>query len=108
MPVASISDLTVRYGKKTAVDSLTVEIPEGCTGLLGPNGAGKTTLLKTLLGFLTPAAGSGEVLGLDVARGALKIRQKIRPMPEGDRHIPGMHARTLLAHAGETAGLPFA
>lgn len=108
MPVATITDLTVRYGKKTAVDGLTVEIPEGCVGLLGPNGAGKTTLLKTLLGFLNPTSGGGEVLGLNVATEGLKLRQKIGLMPEIDCHIPGMNAVTFVAFCGEMAGMPAA
>ena len=106
MPVASINNLTVKYGSKTAVDGLTVEIPEGCVGLLGPNGAGKSTLLKTLLGFLTPTSGSGEVLGLNVAKDGLLLRQKIGLMPEIDCHIPGMNAVTFVAFAGEMSGMP--
>src|SRR5256884_6623269 len=90
MPVATISNLTVKYGNKTAVSDLTVEVPEGCVGLLGPNGAGKTTLIKTLLGFLQPAAGRGTVLGFDVGTQGLRIRQRIGLMPEIDCHIPGM------------------
>ncbi len=106
MPVATISNLTVRYGKKTAVSDLSVEVPEGCIGLLGPNGAGKTTLIKTLLGFVKPAAGGGNLLGLDVATQGLAIRQKIGLMPEQDCHIPGMNAVTFAAYAGELAGMP--
>jgi ABC-2 type transport system ATP-binding protein len=106
MMVASLSNLTVRYGAKTAISGLSVEIPEGCVGLLGPNGAGKTTLLKTLLGFLRPSAGGGHVLGLDVATQGLHIRQRIGLMPEIDCHIPGMNAVSFVAYAGELAGMP--
>ena len=106
MPVATISNLTVKYGSKTAVQDLSVEVPEGCVGLLGPNGAGKTTLIKSLLGFINPAAGSGEVLGLNIATQGLRIRQKIGLMPEIDCHIPGMNAVTFVAYAGELAGMP--
>src|SRR5579871_3016229 len=108
MAVATISHLTVRYGAKTAIEDLSVEVPEGCVGLLGPNGAGKTTLIKTLLGFLPPNAGAGSVLGLDVATQGLRIRQKIGLMPEQDCHIPGMNAVTFVAYAGELAGMPMA
>src|SRR5437762_2427098 len=66
MPVATLTGLTVRYGSKTAVNDLSVDVPEGCVGLLDPNGAGKSTVLKTLLGFLKPSAGGGSVLGLDI------------------------------------------
>jgi ABC-2 type transport system ATP-binding protein len=106
MAVATISHLTVRYGTKTAVQDLSVEIPEGCIGLLGPNGAGKTTLLKTLLGFLTPASGSGTVLGMNVATEGLRIRSRIGLMPEMDCHIPGMNGVTFVSYAGELAGMP--
>lgn len=106
MPVANITDLTVCYGAKTAVSNISVEIPEGCTGLLGPNGAGKTTLLKTLLGFLRPSHGKGDVLGLNIATQALRIRQRVGLMPEQDCHIPGMNAVTFAAYAGELCGMP--
>src|SRR5438094_7701000 len=106
MSVATISNLTVKYGNKTAVSDLTVDVPEGCVGLLGPNGAGKTTLIKTLLGFLKPASGGGSVLGLDVGTAGLRIRQKIGLMPEIDCHIPGMNAVTFVAYAGELSGMP--
>src|SRR5437868_7782914 len=106
MPVATISNLTVKYGSKIAVEDLTVEIPEGCVGLLGPNGAGKTTLIKTLLGFIQPAAGRGQVLDMDVGTQGLRIRQQIGLMPEIDCHIPGMNAVTFVAYAGELAGMP--
>jgi ABC-2 type transport system ATP-binding protein len=106
MSVATISYLTVRYGKKTAIADLSVEIPEGCVGLLGPNGAGKTTLIKTLLGFIQPASGGGTVLGLDIAHQGLQIRQQIGLMPEQECYIPGMNAVTFVAYAGELAGMP--
>src|ERR1041385_8768273 len=106
MPVASISNLTVKYGEKTAVSDLSVEIPEGCVGLLGPNGAGKTTLIKTLLGFIQPAAGGGEGLGFNVATQGLALRQRLGLMPEIDCHIPGMNALSFVAYAGELCGMP--
>ena len=106
MNVAEIHGLTVQYGAFTALDRLTVNFPEGCIGLLGPNGAGKTTLLKTILGFVDPAAGSGKVLGFDIAKQGREIRQHIGLMPEQDCHIPGMTAVMFVAYAGELAGMP--
>jgi ABC-2 type transport system ATP-binding protein len=104
--IASIQNLTVRYGRFTALNGLTVDIPEGCTGLLGPNGAGKTTLLKTILGFVEPAGGSATVMGYDIKANAREIRQKIGLMPEQDCHIPGLSAVQFVAYAGELAGMP--
>lgn len=104
--VATCNSLTVRYGKKTAVSDLFLEIPSGCVGLLGPNGAGKTTLLKTLLGFIRPTSGACTVLGVDVAADPLEIRRRIGLMPEMDCHIPGMNAVSFVAYAGELSGMP--
>jgi len=106
VPVAEIRSLTVRYGTLTALDALTVDIPEGCVGVLGPNGAGKTTLIKTLLGFLDADAGGGTALGLDIALQGREIRQRVGLMPEQDCHIPGMSAVQYVAYAGELAGMP--
>lgn len=106
MAVAEFQNLTVKYGNFTALDDFTVAIPEGCVGLLGPNGAGKTTLLKAILGFISPAGGSGTVVGFDIAKEGSHIRQKIGYMSEQDCHIPGMSAVQYVALAGELAGLP--
>lgn len=63
-PVIATERLTKRYGRRTAVDELTVEIPRGTVaGFIGPNGAGKTTTMAMLLGLVRPTAGAGTVLG---------------------------------------------
>ena len=98
----------MRYGSFTALNQFSCEIPEGSTGLLGPNGAGKTTLIKTLLGFVRPESGTGEVFGLDIAKGERRLRQLIGLMPEQDCHIPGMSGVGFVAFAGELAGMPAA
>ena len=52
---------TKRYNGRTAVDALTLEVPEGSVvALLGPNGSGKTTSIKAAAGLVRPD--SGEVL----------------------------------------------
>ncbi len=63
--VISARGLTKRYGKQTAVDNVSFEIPAGrIIGLIGPNGSGKTTTLKAALGLI-PFEGELKVLGLD-------------------------------------------
>jgi len=104
--IVEVDKVTVRYGRMTALDSATASFPVGAVGLLGPNGAGKTTLLKVLLGFLSPTSGRAQVLGLDVARNPLDVRQAIGYMPEVDCHIPGLNAVELCAYAGELCGMP--
>jgi ABC-2 type transport system ATP-binding protein len=106
VPLVSIQNLTVRYGQFVALNNLSCDIEPGCTGLLGPNGAGKTTLLKTLLGFIQPAQGGGNILGLDLTQRSREIRQRVGLMPEQDCHIPGLSAVGFVAYAGELAGMP--
>src|SRR5215203_4423993 len=105
-PVVQADHLSVRYGNNFALNDVTAVFPPGAVGLLGPNGAGKSTLLKSLLGFLVPEKGSMKVLGLDVARSPLEIRERIGYMPESDSHIPGMNAVSFVAYCGQLSGLP--
>jgi len=61
--------LTRRFGRVTALQEVTLAVPEGSIcAVLGPNGAGKTTLLETLLNLLGPSAGSAQVFGCDSRR----------------------------------------
>ncbi len=64
-PAALITKgLTKRYGRRLAVDALSLEVPTGVVaGFIGPNGAGKTTTMAMLLGLVRPTAGTGTVLG---------------------------------------------
>ena len=60
----TVTGLTKRYGRRTAVDRLDVDLPTGVVaGFIGPNGAGKTTTMAMLLGLVRPTSGSGWVLG---------------------------------------------
>lgn len=74
--------LTVRYGRKAAVDDVTFSIPKGrVVGLLGHNGAGKTTLMKALVG-LVAAQGECRVLGLDPVRQRVALLQSACYIPD--------------------------
>lgn len=69
MPDVAISadKLTRRFGKFTAVDEVSFEIPYGAIfGFLGANGAGKSTTIRMLCGILAPTSGNGKVGGFDV------------------------------------------
>jgi len=103
--VVELDNLTVRFGRQTVLDSISAKFAGGSMGLLGPNGAGKSTLLKTLLGFVVPDAGGGQVLGMDIRSRQLAIRQKIGYMPENDCHIPAMNAVTFVSYAGQLTGM---
>jgi ABC-2 type transport system ATP-binding protein len=100
-----LHDLTKTYGRVTALDGLSVEAPEGAVGLLGPNGAGKTTLIRALMGLITLNAGRGTVLGLDIRRRPLDIRQKVGFVPEDECLFPGVEGIEFVAYAGELSGM---
>jgi ABC-2 type transport system ATP-binding protein len=69
--------LTKRFGATTALDGVSLEIPQGrIVGLIGPNGAGKTTALKAILG-LTAFDGELSVLGRDPRRERHEIMQEV-------------------------------
>lgn len=65
----SIHGLTKRYGNRTVVDDLDLELPPGViAGFIGPNGAGKTTTMAMLLGLVARSGGDGTVLGEPIDR----------------------------------------
>ena len=67
MSAITVSDLTRYYGDVRGVEDVSFGVNPGeVFGFLGPNGAGKTTLIRTLLGFMSPTAGTAAVLGHDI------------------------------------------
>lgn len=88
-----IEHLTKTYGRARGVTDLTLHVPEGsCFGFIGPNGAGKSTTIRTLLGLLSPTAGSAEVLGLDCVRERQNILAQVGYMPSEAMFYPDMRA----------------
>jgi ABC-2 type transport system ATP-binding protein len=85
--------LTKRFGTRTAIDTVDLEVPAGvCFGFLGPNGAGKTTLIRLMLGLARPDAGSVRIAGVDVRadpRGALRRVGAIVEEPRFYPHLTG-------------------
>ena len=98
-------DLTVRYGRRTALDRLNVSIDSKALGLLGPNGAGKSTLIRTMLGLVSPANGKTLLEGLDARAHGKRIRELIGYMPEHESYLGGMTVIRFLRFMGEMCGL---
>lgn len=66
--------LSMQYGSKTALDSISLSIPRGrIIGLLGPNGSGKTTLIKLINGLLTPTSGHLYIEGMEPGAETKKV-----------------------------------
>ncbi len=78
-----VQGLTKRYGERTVVDHLSMQVKRGeIYGFLGPNGSGKTTSIRMMCGLLTPDDGSGHTLGLDVVREAPQIKRRVGYMTQ--------------------------
>ena len=76
--VVHLEHLTKDYGRRRALDDVTLSVEPGeVFGYLGPNGAGKTTTLRLMLGFLRPTAGRAEVCGLDSWRQSSKLHARV-------------------------------
>ena len=74
----SVRGLLKRYGERTAVDGVDLEIPRGeVFALLGPNGAGKTTTVEILEGYRSRDAGEVSVLGVDPADATPQWRARV-------------------------------
>ncbi|HMP03149.1 MAG TPA: ABC transporter ATP-binding protein [Gemmatales bacterium] len=100
-----LANITKSYGPVIALQDLTVAMPEGAIGLLGPNGAGKTTMIRTLLGLIRINAGGGKVLGMDIRRQRLDIRQVVGFVPEDECLFPGVGGVGFVAFAGRLCGM---
>ncbi|MBD8065430.1 ABC transporter ATP-binding protein [Devosia sp. PTR5] len=73
-----VSNVTVSYGAKRALDDVSLTVPAGASfALLGPNGAGKTTLISVLCTLRRPDRGSAAVAGADVVRMPTQARRSI-------------------------------
>ncbi len=71
-------NLTRRFGKFLAVDSVSFEIEEGAIfGFLGPNGSGKSTVIRMLCGLLEPSSGTAWLDGIDVSRRPEAVKERI-------------------------------
>ena len=70
-----VRGLVKRFGDKTAVNGVSIQMPKGQVwGFLGPNGSGKTTTIRMICGLLNISEGSGTCLGFDIVNESEKIK----------------------------------
>ncbi|MBN1868416.1 ABC transporter ATP-binding protein [Candidatus Sumerlaeota bacterium] len=100
-----LKDLVVRYGRRPALDGVTVSLESKALGLLGPNGAGKSTLIRALLGLVPIHGGEAQLDGLNVRREGKRVRERIGYMPEHESYLAGIPAVRFLRFMGEMCGL---
>ncbi len=107
VPALDITDLRKEYGDVTALDGVSMTVPEGSFfGLLGPNGAGKTTFINTLVGLVRQSGGTARIFGHDVEDEYREARDAVGLAPQEfnvDRFFP---IREVLEHKAGYHGVP--
>lgn len=94
MDAIKTSALTKRYGDVVAVDCLELSVPVGETfALLGVNGAGKTTAIKMLSCLIRPSSGSAEIMGRDILREPIAVKELINVSPQETAVAPNLTVR---------------
>lgn len=79
----TVNNLTKKFGKFTAVDEISFEVPKGeIFGFLGANGAGKTTAIKMLCGLSKPTSGSANIAGYDLLSQVEQVKLNIGYMSQ--------------------------
>jgi ABC-2 type transport system ATP-binding protein len=84
------TNLTRKFGERTAVDSLTLSIPSGTVfGFLGPNGAGKTTTVRMLAALISPTSGTASVNAHNITEQSEDVRRSVGILTE----TPGLYGK---------------
>ncbi|MEU5183932.1 ATP-binding cassette domain-containing protein [Streptomyces longwoodensis] len=97
--------LTRRFGNVTALEELTLELPDsGVIGLVGPNGSGKSTLIRMVLGLIAPTSGTAEVLGEPISSPA-RYLGRVGALVENPAFVPGLSARANLLSLARLRGI---
>ncbi len=101
-----VRGLTKKFGDHVVVRDLSMQVRRGqIYGFLGPNGSGKTTTIRMLCGLLTPDAGTGTCLGLDIRRDAYLIKRHVGYMTQKFSLYEDLSVRENLEFVGRVYGL---
>ncbi len=97
MDAIKMEQLTKYYGKTRGIEGISLRIKEGeFFGFIGPNGAGKSTTIRTLLGLISPNAGSASIFGLDMIKEKEAILAQVGYLPSEAVFYPGMKVKEVL------------
>jgi len=103
--VLSIRNLSKQYGKRLAVDNLSLDVKRGeIFGFLGPNGAGKTTTIRMMLGLIAPTGGSVDILSKDIAFYRAEILPRVGALVETPALYLYLSGRDNLRAVGSALG----
>ena len=94
--------LTKYYGSSRGIIGLNLSVEAGeCFGFIGPNGAGKSTTIRTLLGLISPTAGSAQIFGKDIGREKEAILREVGYLPSEAVFYPGMKVKDILKFSAD-------
>jgi len=100
-------DVTKRYDNTIAVDNLSLQINPGeIVGVIGHNGAGKSTTLKMMAGLVEPTSGLVQVMGHDMQKESVRVKQRIGYLPEESSLYEAMTAQQYLLFFSELYRMP--
>jgi len=98
-----LDGVTKRFGKHTAVDHFSLQVPAGSIyGFLGPNGAGKTTTIRMVMSIFYPDEGTITVLGQPNSEA---IKDRVGFLPEEKGLYKKMRAGEIVAYFGTLKGM---
>ncbi|MBI2171159.1 MAG: ABC transporter ATP-binding protein [Chloroflexi bacterium] len=97
--IIEMEELAKQYGAVTAVDKLTLSVPQGeIFGLLGPNGSGKTTILSMALGLVSPSSGSIRLFGRQMNGKGQALLSRVGAIVESPAFYPYLTGRQNLRY----------
>jgi ABC-2 type transport system ATP-binding protein len=100
-------DVTKRYDDTIVVDRLNLQIDSGeIVGIIGHNGAGKSTTLKMIAGLVEPTSGHVRVMGHDMQKESIRVKQQIGYLPEESSLYEAMTAQQYLLFFSELYQMP--
>ena len=106
--IVDTEHLTKRFGEQTAVDDLTMHVPEGTIfGFIGPSGSGKTTTVRLLTGVQSPSEGTAYVMGTEPSSFSERERARIGYMPQLSVLFPHLSIMENLRFVASIYGMPW-
>ena len=101
----TITDLTKKFGHKTAVNHVDLELTPGIIGLLGPNGAGKTTMIRRQCDLTQPDSGAVLLDGENIRSMGEDYRDLLGYLPQKVGYYPWFTAEKYLMYIAALKGL---
>lgn len=101
-----LTEVTKKYGHKTAVNGISCSLNKGVYGLLGANGSGKTTLLRMICGIMEVSAGEIRYGGIHIKELGAGYRQVLGYLPQNFGYYPEFTARRFLLYLAALKALP--